>query len=60
MIMELKKIRKYETKDEALQKAIKQIKDKNYIELAIKRGYKNILAFGVVFDGKRCWVEEVE
>jgi len=57
IIMELKKIRKSETKDEALQKAVNQIKDKNYIALAKKKGYNNIIAFGLVFDGKRCWVK---
>ena len=59
IVMELKKIRRYETKDEALKKAIKQIKDKGYISLAKRKGYENILAFGLVFDGKRCWIKEV-
>ena len=59
IIMELKKIRRYETKDEALKKAIEQIKDKGYISLAKRKGYENILAFGLVFDGKRCWIKEV-
>jgi len=26
--------------------------------LARKRGYENIIAFGLVFDGKRCWIRE--
>ena len=59
VVMELKKIRRNETKDEALEKAIKQIVDKKYVALAKKRGYNNILAFGLVFDGKRCWVKEI-
>ncbi|SFV75089.1 Conserved protein, with a weak D-galactarate dehydratase/altronate hydrolase domain [hydrothermal vent metagenome] len=59
IVMELKKINKFqeETKEEALQKAVKQIQEKAYISLAKKRGYNNILAFGLVFDGKRCWVK---
>jgi hypothetical protein len=59
--MELKKLnkRKNETKDEALNKALLQIKQKDYISLVKKRGYNNIIAFGLVFDGKRCWVKEI-
>ena len=49
-----------ETKEKALQKAVEQIKQNNYISLAKKKGYENILAFGLVFDGKRCWIKEVE
>jgi hypothetical protein len=26
--------------------------------LARKRGYENIIAFGLVFDGKRCWIRD--
>ncbi|SFV75343.1 hypothetical protein MNB_SM-3-363 [hydrothermal vent metagenome] len=59
--MELKEIDEFEeeTKEEALQKAVKQIQEKEYISLAKKRGYNNILAFGLVFDGKRCWIKEI-
>lgn len=61
IIMELKKIniRRNETKDEALDKAIDQIIQKDYISLAKKKGYSNIIAFGLVFDGKRCWSKEI-
>ena len=57
-----KKINKFqnETKDEALQKAIKQIREKNYMQLAKNRGYSNIIAFGLVFDGKRCWIKKCQ
>jgi hypothetical protein len=47
-----------ETKDSALESAIKQIGDMEYIAKVQKRGYNNILSFGVVFDGKRVWVKE--
>ena len=62
IVMELKEIDEFEqeTKEKALNNAIKQIKDKQYISLVKKRGYTNILAFGLVFDGKRCWVKEVK
>ena len=36
-----------------------EIKDREYVAKVKKRGYENILSFGVVFDGKRVWVKEV-
>jgi hypothetical protein len=39
--------------------AVNQIKDREYISAVQKKGYDNILSFGVVFDGKRVWVQEV-
>jgi len=60
IVMELKTIDEFEeeTKDKALKSAVEQIKEKEYISLVQKRGYNNILSFGVVFDGKRVWVKE--
>ena len=58
LVIELKKIRMKETKDSALESAIKQIGDMEYIAKVQKRGYNNILSFGVVFDGKRVWAKE--
>ncbi|NOZ90219.1 MAG: AAA family ATPase [Epsilonproteobacteria bacterium] len=49
IVMELKTIDEFE----------EETKEKKYISLVKKRGYNNILAFGVVFDGKRVWVREV-
>jgi len=62
IVMELKTIDEFEeeTKEKALLSAVNQIKEKEYISLVKKRGYHNILAFGVVFDGKRVWVKTVE
>ncbi len=59
IIMELKKINKFRenTKDEALQNALKQIKERQYEVEVKKRGYNNILKMGVVFDGKRVWIK---
>ena len=61
IVMELKTIDDFieETKDKALISAVNQIEEKEYISLVKKRGYQNILAFGVVFDGKRVWVKSV-
>jgi len=60
IVMELKTIDEFEeeTKDNALKSAIEQIKEREYISLVKKRGYNNILSFGVVFDGKRVWVKK--
>ena len=59
-IMELKKIDDYheETKDEALDNALKQIEDKQY-EVSIRQlGITEITKLGVVFDGKKLWVKK--
>ncbi|SHO80974.1 Conserved protein, with a weak D-galactarate dehydratase/altronate hydrolase domain [hydrothermal vent metagenome] len=61
IIIELKTIDDFieETKEKALLSAVNQIQEREYISSVRKRGYDNILAFGVVFDGKRVWIEEV-
>jgi hypothetical protein len=60
IVMELKTINEYkeETKEIALDSAVAQIKEKEYISYCQKREYHNITAFGVVFDGKRVWLKE--
>lgn len=58
LVIELKKIRMNETKEKALESAVKQIVEKEYVSKIRKKGYANILSFGVVFDGKRVWVQE--
>jgi hypothetical protein len=62
IIMELKTIDKFEeeTKEKALKNALNQIEEKKYEVEVRKRGYKNILKMGVVFDGKRVWVKRSE
>ncbi len=59
IIMELKTIDEFEeeTKEKALNNALKQIEEKQYEVEVKKRGYSNILKMGVVFDGKRVWVK---
>ncbi len=61
IIMEFKTIDDFyeETKEEALDSAIKQLVEKKYETEILKRGIKDILRFGVVFDGKRVWIKEV-
>ncbi|SFV53506.1 Conserved protein, with a weak D-galactarate dehydratase/altronate hydrolase domain [hydrothermal vent metagenome] len=60
IIMELKTINEFEqeTKEKALENALKQIEEKKYETDVKKRGYGNILKMGVVFDGKRVWVKQ--
>ena len=60
LVIELKTIDEFEeeTKEKALISAVKQIEEKAYVSEVQKKGYENILAFGVVFDGKRVWVME--
>jgi hypothetical protein len=59
IIMELKKIRLKETKEEALESALKQIEEKKYETEIKKRGIEKIIKMGVVFDGKRVWVKNI-
>jgi len=60
VIIEFKKILtfKEETKDMALESALKQIKEKNYSKELIDRGVNDIIKLGIVFDGKRVWLKE--
>jgi hypothetical protein len=57
-IIELKTIRKRETKDESLENALKQIEDRKYEAEILKRGTKDIIKLAVVFDGKEVWVKK--
>ena len=60
IIMELKTIDNFrgETREKALEKALRQIEEKQYETIARKRGFKNIIKMAVVFDGKRVWVKK--
>jgi hypothetical protein len=59
IIMELKTIRKNETKDEALESALNQIEERKYETEILKRGINDIDKLAVVFDGKRVWVRQI-
>ena len=62
IIMELKVKRRGRGKSvkKILEEAVNQLRELEYISLAKKRGYRRIIAFGLVFDGKRCWIKEAE
>ena len=53
------RIRAKEKRKTALKNAVKQIKDKQYIANAKKRGYNNITAFGLVIEKKQVWIKKV-
>jgi hypothetical protein len=57
IIMELKSIDTFnnETKDQALDAALKQIEDRNYEAALRQQGCTNIMKVAVTFDGKRVW-----
>jgi hypothetical protein len=57
-IMELKTIKKRETKEESLEEAIKQINERKYETEILKRGIINIMKLAIVFDGKEVWVKK--
>ena len=60
IIMEFKTIDEFEneSKDQALESAVKQINERQYETAILKRGINDILKMGVVFDGKRVWAKE--
>lgn len=60
IIIEFKKIYEYrpETLEEAADKALQQIKEKNYAAELKSRGIRNILCLGIACHGKRILVKE--
>ncbi len=62
IIIEFKKIVtfKQETKDIALDLALKQIEERKYAHDLQTRGISHILKLAIVFDGKRVWVKPGE
>ena len=57
--IEFKKIetRDEETKEIALDSALKQIKERRYAEDLSSLGISRVLGLGIVFCGKRIWVK---
>ena len=55
VILEFKVCGKNETADEAAKRALKQINDRDYASKAREDGYKNIIKYGVAFNGKMCY-----
>ncbi len=60
--MELKTIDKLkrDLRESPKKCSVNQIEERKYEVEVRKRGYRNILKIGVVFDGKRVWVKRSE
>ena len=59
-VLELKRITRRETEELALEKAVTQLKERNYAAEVRAGGATEVHQYAVVFDGKRCWVRVVE
>jgi hypothetical protein len=59
-VLELKRILPSETADTAINKAIAQLKDRDYAAEVRAAGATEVYQYAVVFDGKRCWVRQVQ
>ncbi|MBF8984596.1 AAA family ATPase [Lutibacter sp. B2] len=59
IVIEFKKVskRRKETLETAVEKALKQIKEKNYKQELLDRGVKNIIELGIAFEGKEVLVK---
>jgi hypothetical protein len=49
-----------ETREQALDRACAQLIDRDYASEVLAAGATSVFQYGVVFDGKRCWVKVVE
>jgi hypothetical protein len=58
-VLEFKRITPRETAETALDKAVAQLRDRDYAAEVRAAGATSVHSYGVVFDGKRCWVREV-
>jgi hypothetical protein len=59
-VLELKRITGSETAEQALDRACAQLIDRDYASEVLAAGATSVYEYGVVFDGKRCWVKVVE
>jgi hypothetical protein len=59
-VLELKRILPSETADTAINKAIAQLKERDYAAEVRAAGATEVYQYAVVFDGKRCWVRQVQ
>ena len=55
VILEFKVCRKNEEIDKAAKRALEQINERGYDTEAKKRGYRNIIKYGIAFKGKMCY-----
>ena len=57
VILEIKSVGKGETLDHMCDVALQQIEDRQYEVGLVNEGYKNIVKFGIAFNGKQCMVK---
>lgn len=57
-VLELKRLLKSETAEQGLERALKQIANKQYAATLRAAGVKDVLCLAITFDGKRVWVKE--
>jgi hypothetical protein len=60
VVLELKVITRRDTPETAMARALAQLRDRAYAAELRAAGADPVHALGVVFDGKRCWVEAVQ
>lgn len=58
-VLELKRVVGEETPEQALQRAVAQLLDRDYASEVRASGATAVHQFAVVFDGKRCWVRKL-
>jgi len=58
-VLELKTVGRSETPQDAMDRALEQIRARAYATKVREAGAKHVFEYGVVFDGKRCWVKRV-
>ena len=57
VILEIKSIGKGENLDQMCDVALQQIEDRQYEVGLLNEGYKNIIKYGIAFEGKRCKIK---
>ncbi|MGN0575600.1 MAG: AAA family ATPase [Ruminococcus sp.] len=58
VIIEIKSVSKGKTLEQMCDTALKQIEDRQYETSLLKEGYKNIINYGIAFEGKRCKIKK--
>lgn len=58
VVLEIKSVNKGETLDQMCDTALKQIDEKQYEVGLVNEGYKQILKYGIAFEGKRCMIKK--
>jgi hypothetical protein len=59
-VLELKRISPRETPEVALERALAQLRARDYAAEVRAAGATEVYQYGIVFDGKRCWVRRLE